>query len=82
MDFAEAHEIKALVVYLSLGKKEEKVRHPLMKTVGDNIRRLYEIVSGGPSDRSCTLEMNPGNHFVDADRRMAKGFAWVMEKKP
>ena len=82
IDFAEAREIKAPVVYLSLGKKEEKVRHPLMKTVGDNIRRLYEIVSGGPSNRSCTLEMNPGNHFVDADLRMAKGFAWVLEKKP
>ena len=82
MDFAEAREIKAPVVYLSLGKKEEKVRHPLMKTVGDNIRRLYEIVSGGPSNRSCTLEMNPGNHFVDSDLRMAKGFAWVLEKKP
>jgi len=82
MDFAEAREIKAPVVYLSLGKKEEKVRHPLMKTVGDNIRRLYEIVSSGPSDRNCTLEMNPGNHFTDADLRMAKGFAWVLEKKP
>ena len=82
IDFAEAREIKAPVVYLSLGKKEEKVRHPLMKTVGDNIRRLYEIVSSGPASRSCTLEMNPGNHFVDADLRMAKGFAWVMEKKP
>ena len=82
IDFAETHEIKAPVIYLSLGKKEEKVRHPLMKTVGDNIRRLYEIVSSGPASRSCTLEMNPGNHFVDADLRMAKGFAWVLEKKP
>lgn len=82
IDFAEECEIKAPVVYLSLGKKEEKVRHPLMKTVGDNIRRLNEILESSLANRSCTLEMNPGNHFVDADLRMAKGFAWVMEKKP
>lgn len=67
-------------MYLSLGKKEEKVRHPLMRTVGENIRRLQERLNIDPACRECTLEMNPGNHFVDAELRMAKGFAWIMEQ--
>ncbi len=23
---------------------------------------------------------NPGNHFIDSEKRIAKGFAWVMNK--
>ena len=80
MDFAEEREIKTPLVYLSLGKKEEKVRHPLTRTVGENIRRLQERLNGDPTCRECTLEMNPGNHFVDAELRMARGFAWIMER--
>ena len=24
------------------------------------------------------LEWNPGNHFIDSEKRTAKGFVWVM----
>ena len=27
---------------------------------------------------SVVLEWNPGNHFIDSEKRTAKGFAWVM----
>ena len=80
IDYAEARAIKAPLVYLSLGDKEEKVRNPVMRTVGDCIRRQAEILGGDPGCRECTLEMNQGNHFKEPDLRTAKGFAWLLQK--
>ena len=68
-------------IYLSLGTKEEKTRNPVMKTVGDNIRRLQEILRADSNCADVVLEMNPGNHFREPDLRMAKGFAWLMDKE-
>ena len=76
--FAEERNVKVPKVYLSLGKKEEKTRHPVMQTVGENIRRQFDMVSESRKCEDVLLEMNPGNHFQDADLRMAKGFAWLL----
>lgn len=65
-------------VYLSLGNKEEKTRNPIMRQVGDAIRRTHEILK---EKVDVTLEWNEGNHFKDADLRTAKGFAWVLKKE-
>ncbi len=75
LDHAKAHEPKATYIYLSLGDREEKTKNPVMATVGDCIRKQYELL--GP-DRSV-LEWNPGNHFKDPELRCAKGFKWCME---
>ena len=80
IDYAEERAIKAPHVYLSLGDKEEKARNPVMRTVGDCIRRQAEILDGDPGCRECTLEMNQGNHFKEPDLRTAKGFAWLLQK--
>ena len=65
-------------VYLSLGDREEKTRNPVMATVGSRIRELHErLVQQGIS---CRLEWNKGNHFMDPDRRTAKGFAWILKE--
>ena len=77
IDYASKNEIMTGRVYLSLGDKEEKTRNPVMRTVGDNIRRQHELLSADPRVE-CVLEMNPGNHFRDADIRTAKGFAWLL----
>ena len=63
-------------VYLSLGDKEERTKHPVMSQVGVAIRKQYELLVG--QDINTTLEWNVGNHFVDSEKRMAKGFAWLM----
>ena len=76
--FAEENAVLAPAVYLSLGTKEEKARNPVLKTVGENIRRQHEILSQDPGCR-VILEMNPGNHFREPELRMAKGFAWLMQ---
>lgn len=78
IDYAKTHEPKAKAIYLSLGGKEEKTRHPVMRTVGDCIREQDRILS--VRQTTHILEWNPGNHFRDADLRCAKGFAWCLKR--
>ena len=80
IDYAEKHALKAGRVYLSLGDREEKTKNPVMRMVGDNIRRQYEILQGDPACEKCMLEMNQGNHFKEPDIRTAKGFAWLLKE--
>ena len=64
-------------VYLSLGDREEKTRNPVMAAVGDRIREIHAWLQAQPIP--CCLEWNRGNHFMDLEERMAKGFAWAMD---
>ena len=78
IDYARAHRIQSPAVYLSLGDREEKTKNPVMATVGNAIREMHEILK--TSCASSCLEWNPGNHFADSDRRLAKGIAWMLNK--
>ena len=40
------------------------------------IRKLNELLA--EQIGNTILEWNPGNHFIDSEKRTAKGFAWVM----
>ncbi len=80
IEYSEKSSIKAGKVYLSLGDKEEKTRNPVMRTVGDNICKQYELLKTDPACSKSTLEMNQGNHFKEPDLRTAKGFAWLMNQ--
>lgn len=71
--FISSNKMKAPSTYLSLGDKEEKTRNKVMATVGERIKMQYDILN---NDR--VLEWNSGNHFVDSDKRTAKGFAWLI----
>lgn len=65
-------------IYFSLGDKECKTKHPLMKQVEE---RTQTIVKHIESLTIPTLfEMNPGNHFTDSDKRTAKGIKWMLEQ--
>ena len=79
IDYAGKHSVLADKVYLSLGDKEEKTRNPVMRTVGDCIRRQFELLQADPGCSECKLEMNQGNHFKEPDIRTAKGFAWLLQ---
>ena len=61
-------------VYLSLGDKEEKTKNPVMAQIGNTIRKQHKLLLAQAVN--TILEWNPGNHFVDFEKRMAKGFAW------
>ena len=73
LEFAEKNEmvIKPDRVYLSLGDKEAKTRNTVLRTVEENTQEIFELFKGKGID--CTFEMNEGNHFKDADLRLAKG---------
>lgn len=62
-------------IYISLGDKEAKTRHPLMKTVRDKTEFIAEHYHELGID--VTFEMNPGNHFRDVNLRCAKGIASI-----
>ena len=74
---AELPGDRKVPVYLSLGDREEKTKNQVMAKVGNCIKRQAEIFE--ESGRAHTLEWNKGNHFVDSDKRTAKGIAWTLE---
>ena len=76
LSYAEAHVIRAPKVYLSLGDREEKTKNPVMATVGNAIREQHRMLR--ERGIACQLDWNPGNHFADSGRRMAKGMAWML----
>ena len=78
IEYATDNKPLAKSIYLSLGDKEEKAKNPVMAQVGNAIRRQNELLTGQMD--YTILEWNPGNHFVDSEKRTAKGFAWVMDK--
>ncbi|MBQ4251459.1 MAG: hypothetical protein II704_00270 [Erysipelotrichaceae bacterium] len=73
-EYAENNRIKVKNVYLSLGDREEKTRNQRMARVGDNIRLQKQLLEA--AGVRCALEWNPGNHFVDFDKRCAAGYNW------
>lgn len=62
-------------IYLSLGDKEKKTRHPLMKTVQEDTETIAAHYKQLGMD--VTFELNPGNHFQDSDFRIARGIASI-----
>ena len=74
--YASENKPLAKSVYLSLGDKEEKAKNPVMAQVGNAIRKHHELLM--EQEINTILEWNAGNHFVDSDKRMAKGFAWLL----
>lgn len=63
-------------VYVSVGDRECKVRNPLMASTEDCAR----LVAGLYSDMGIPtgFGLNPGNHFRDAELRLAKGIDWLL----
>lgn len=76
IDYATEKRPLAKSIYLSLGDKEEKAKNPVMAQVGNAIRKQHELLM--EQEVNTILEWNAGNHFVDSEKRMAKGFAWLL----
>lgn len=58
-------------MYFSLGDKEAKTKHPILKTVQENTEAIVEHFKQSGVD--VTFEMNEGNHFKDVDWRIVRG---------
>ena len=78
LEFVSSHELasKPSKVYLSLGDKEAKTRNSVMSMVQDNTERLVTLYKAKGID--VVYELNPGNHFQDPAKRMAKGIARLL----
>ena len=77
--YMESHTPKAGAIYLSLGKKEEKVRNQIMKQVGNEVRMQHEQLE--KAGIATALEWNEGNHFQDSEKRLARGITWVLNRR-
>lgn len=79
MEYAKMHIPKeSTKIYLSLGKKEEKTRNAIMKTIGDCTRNLAAFYK--ENGQRVVLEWNNGNHFSDVAERCAKGCVWLLKE--
>lgn len=82
MEYAKTHlPQKESRIYLSLGKKEEKVRNATLSTIGDCTRKLYGLYTKTKEVQKVVLEWNDGNHFTNIEERMVKGFLWLLGKE-
>lgn len=78
--FSEAHQVFARDVYLSLGDREERARNKVMAQVGDNIRWEYEHLQRTLGADHCTLVWEQGGHFSTPHLRLARAFAWCINR--
>ena len=66
-------------IYFSLGNKESQTRHPLMSQIDDCTEKTCRLIAS-----LCIptiYETNPGNHFTEPAKRMAKAIKWLLEQK-
>lgn len=66
-------------IYLSLGDKEEWTKNRLMSAVGDNTRKIFQMLCEDPEGVRGVLEWNAGGHFSEPDIRIAKGIDWILQ---
>lgn len=71
---------QAKAVFLSLGEREEHVKNQAIARVGDCLRAQYELLQEQLGEERCTLVWEEGNHFADNAGRLARAFAWCLEK--
>ena len=64
-------------IYFSLGNKESKVKNKALATVQNNTKELEKLFDD--KGIKTIYEENEGNHFQNADLRMAKGIKWILE---
>lgn len=82
VEFIQSRDISKNVdrIYLSLGNREEKVKNEVLKKVGENTRKIYSYYKNNTNVK-CIYEENDGNHFMDSDKRVAKGINWILNNR-
>ena len=59
--------------YLSLGHKEEKTGNAVLRSVGENLRRVQTLLGN-----DTPLVMHNGGHYTDVDKRMTAAMEWIL----
>ena len=78
--FSKKHMPMAKAIYLSLGDREEYVKNQAIARVGDNLRAYYEMLRNQWDPEHCTLVWEEGGHFNENAGRLARAFAWCMDR--
>ena len=78
--FAKKHAPMADAVYLSLGAQEEHVKNQAIARVGNCLRAQHSLLQEQIGANNCTLFWEPGGHFNDNEGRLARAFAWCIER--
>ncbi|MGI5989272.1 MAG: hypothetical protein ACOX78_03265 [Lachnospiraceae bacterium] len=83
LDYARENAPLARYYSLSLGDREERAKNPVLKTIGECMRRQDEIlesdcVTGRGNIRNVQFQMNPGNHFQHNGKRTGDAFTEVI----
>ena len=68
---------KPACLYFSLGDREAKTANPLLKTVEVNTKKLETWYRDSGID--TVYVSHEGNHFKNANLRMAQGIKWILE---
>ncbi len=78
-DFVMTHDFlgKPQRIYLSLGDREARVNNPVVSSVREKTERLAGLFRSRGVD--TLFELNPGNHFKDAENRCAKAIAALLK---
>ena len=81
VEFIKENKMKSEIqsMYFSLGNKERKVRNQVLATVEEHTKAIENIYHS--QGIKTIYEENEGNHFHEADLRMAKGIKWILEKE-
>lgn len=78
-DYVQEHRISSQLkkAYFSVGDREERTKHILMRQVQRNTEYTAEVLAGQGIE--TTFVLNSGGHFVNPDERLARGIAWVLQ---
>ena len=79
-EYAASHPLQTRQVYLSLGEREEKTRNRAIAQIGERIRNEHAMAERQLGESNCVLEWNPGGHFADCERRLARAFIWNLQR--
>ena len=78
LNYVEKHRLHINVdkIYLSLGNKEKKSKNEILASVEEKTKKIYEYLK---QDVTIVYEENDGNHFLDSEKRIAKGIKNILD---
>ncbi len=78
VSYVERHEFlrKPNTIYLSLGDQERRTRNQVLSRTETCMKQLYSIYQ--KKGIRTIFEFNPGNHYENAEYRIAKGITWTL----
>ena len=79
-DYIFSHEPKRQPdhMYFSLGDKESKTRNPVLRSVRQNTEEIQAFYQS--REINTVFELNPGNHYNHAAKRIAAGIVWLLTR--